>query len=187
MSLPGGPHLCPIISLPSAPGMIRGQVLRTIQSLWMQTPPCRGSQLSPPRVAAREGLQGRRAEGWLWGQGASGAGSVPYLCGGGRGVNSGTVSRGGSPRCWPGRCAGLPRIHYSTRDSPPRLSEPQYSHLQMGSHIAMRVRPDLMTSSGKGTPNLLAHPGNHDCREERGSPDQITVTSVWGVSQFRTL
>lgn len=61
------------------------------------------------------------------------------------------------------------------------------SVLQMGSHIAMRVRPDLMTSSGKGTPNLLAHPGNHDCREKRGSPDQITVTSVWGVSQFRTL
>lgn len=81
-----------------------------------------------PVVAAREGLQGRRAGGRLWARGR-GAGSVPHQCGGGRGIHSGAVSRGGSPRRWPGRRAGLPRVCHRTGNSPPRLSEPQCSHL----------------------------------------------------------
>lgn len=108
-SLSRGLHLCPIISLPSAPGMIRGQVLTTIQSLWMQTLPCRGSQLSAPWVAAREGLQGRRARGRLWGQGpwsgvcpapVRGRAWHPFRCG-----LTGRKSKALAwATCWPATC-----------------------------------------------------------------------------------
>lgn len=70
------------------------------------------------------GAAGKESWGPAVGPGARGAGSVPHQCGGGRGIHSGVVSRGGSPRRWPGRRAGLPRVCHRTGNSPPRLSEP---------------------------------------------------------------